>query len=79
MNSPNLNEGTETIDTKYKTANKLLLEIREQLEKLESEEDNSVIQQGRVSSNLNNLARTISQLENMVLQQPISKRELWKM
>lgn len=71
--------GFETIDEKYKAATRLLLEIRDQMEKLETEQDASVIHQGQISGNINNLSRSISQLENMISQQPVTRREIWKM
>lgn len=69
----------ETIDEKYKVAYKLLLEIRDQLEQLESGQDATVFTQGKISTNINNLSRMGDQLEIMASQQPASRREIWRM
>jgi len=68
----------ETIDEKYKITYKLSLEIRDQLEHLETGPDASVFLQGKISTNINNLSRQTEQLEAMVSQQSASRRELWR-
>jgi len=67
-----------TIDEKYKSATKLLLETRDEVEQLETGQNTSVFIEGRISVNLNNLSRLIDQLQTIIVQQPINKRDLWK-
>jgi hypothetical protein len=69
----------QTLEDKYKGAYKLLLETRDQLEQLETGQDSSDIIQGRISGNVNTLARLASQLEMQIGQQNATTRELWRM
>eukprot|EP01114_Cavostelium_apophysatum_P024352 TRINITY_DN9500_c0_g1_i1.p1 TRINITY_DN9500_c0_g1~~TRINITY_DN9500_c0_g1_i1.p1 ORF type:complete len:241 (-),score=43.77 TRINITY_DN9500_c0_g1_i1:136-795(-) len=71
-------EKESTIDERYKVAYKLLLEIRDQLEHLETGQDASVFMQGKISTNINHLSRQNEQLEALIPQQPPSKREIWR-
>jgi len=71
-------EESIVIEEKYKSATKLLLEIRDELESLETSFDTSVFMEGRLSINLNNLSRLSEQLEGAIGQLPASKRDLWK-
>mmetsp|Transcript_9035 Transcript_9035/g.12420 ORF Transcript_9035/g.12420 Transcript_9035/m.12420 type:complete len:215 (-) Transcript_9035:30-674(-) len=68
----------DAIETKHKEAYKLLLEIRDELEQIETGQDTSVFIEGRISANLNNLARLTEHLEGLVLKQSPAKRELWR-
>jgi len=66
------------IDEKYRNGTKLLLQIKAQLELLETGEDTSEALQNDLASDLNHMARITSSLETLAIQQSQSKRELWK-
>ncbi|KAF2077346.1 hypothetical protein CYY_001349 [Polysphondylium violaceum] len=70
--------GGSGLDDLYKQANKLLFSIRSDLEAIETGQDTSVIIQGRLSTNINQLARMIDQIDSMVSNEPVGKREIWR-
>lgn len=68
------------IDDRYKQANKVLLNLRAQFERLEAVgEDASMGLQDEISSNLNVLSGLSLELEEMVPHQNPARRELWRM
>lgn len=69
----------EDIHTRYKSATRLLLEIRDQLEQLETGENTSDIFESRIAANINDLSRITAQLEGLVGQQTAAQRDIWKM
>ncbi|KAN0039672.1 hypothetical protein ACTA71_007477 [Dictyostelium dimigraforme] len=66
------------LDDLYKQANKLLFSIRNDLETLETGTDTSVIIQSKLSTNINQLSRLSDQIDGMVSNEPIAKREIWR-
>jgi hypothetical protein len=76
MNSP---RDAESLDEKYKNAHKLLLQVKDQLELLETGQDTSVFLQGKISTNLHNLSLINEQLEKLIAEQTATRRELWRM
>ncbi len=68
----------EDIDTKYKNGSKLVLEIRDQLEQLESGNANELLE-GRISTSINELSRISGALEQLMSGQTATKTELWRM
>eukprot|EP00727_Mastigamoeba_balamuthi_P001961 m51a1_g11762 putative C-tail anchored protein, C-terminal SNARE domain (224) ;mRNA; f:225951-226799 len=70
--------GPETIEETYKAANRHLLEIRGQLERLEAGVCPSLVDQGRLSASLNSLSRLADTLAKRVSAEPQGpRRELW--
>ncbi|KAK5576362.1 hypothetical protein RB653_007503 [Dictyostelium firmibasis] len=70
--------GGSGLDDLYKQANKLLFSIRNDLETLETGTDTSVIIQSKLSTNINHLSRLSDQIDGMVSNEPIAKREIWR-
>ncbi|KAM9962274.1 hypothetical protein ACTFIR_005177 [Dictyostelium discoideum] len=70
--------GGSGLDDLYKQANKLLFSIRNDLETLETGTDTSVIIQSKLSTNINQLSRLSDQIDGMVSNEPIAKREIWR-
>jgi Golgi SNAP receptor complex protein 2 len=54
---------TTTIEEKYKAANRLLLEVRGQMERLEAGEEVTLIESGRIAANINAVSRAADALE----------------
>lgn len=77
-----------TIEERYRTAAKLVLEIRGQLERLEAGDDVDLIAGGRLSASINALSRHADSLERSVVaggsfssdqqQQQQQRAELWR-
>ena len=70
---------SETVEELYKQANKLLLETRDKLEKLETKQETSVAFQGSISTNINSLSILTDRLESLIGKLSAGKRELWRM
>ena len=68
---------SETVEELYKQANKLLLETRDKLEKLETKQETSVAFQGSISTNINSLSILTDRLESLISKLSAGKRELW--
>jgi len=70
----------QSIDDKYKQANKVLLDLRALFEQLEEAGENcSMGLQSQLSSNVNTLSRLTMELEDMVQTQNIARKDVWKM
>ncbi|EGC39993.1 hypothetical protein DICPUDRAFT_147144 [Dictyostelium purpureum] len=70
--------GGNTLEDLYKQSNKLLFSIRNDLETLETGQDTSVIIQSKLSTNINQLSRLTDQIDGMVSNEPVAKREIWR-
>lgn len=70
---------SETVEELYKNAYKLLLETRDQLEKLETKAETSVAFQGKISTNINSLSILTGRLESLIGKLAAAKREHWRM
>ncbi|KAL6064290.1 Golgi SNAP receptor complex member 2, variant 2 [Balamuthia mandrillaris] len=67
------------MEEKYKAANKVLLDLRAQVEQLERAGENSSMGlQSQISININTLSKFTTELENMVPQQAAMRREIWR-
>lgn len=69
----------DDIESKYKSATKILHALHDLLEQLETGQDRSVMMQGRIATNLNSLSRLTQSMQQLKNQLPASKRELWLM
>lgn len=69
----------DDIETKYKSATKMLHTLHHLLEELESGQDTSVMMQGRIATNINSLSRLTQAMQTLKNQLPATKRELWLM
>ncbi|KYQ96761.1 v-SNARE family protein [Tieghemostelium lacteum] len=72
--------GTTTssgLEDLYKQSNKLVFTIRSDIELMETGKD-TVFIQTRLLSNINELARMTDVLDGMVSNEPINKREIWR-
>eukprot|EP01117_Protostelium_nocturnum_P020059 TRINITY_DN8866_c0_g1_i1.p1 TRINITY_DN8866_c0_g1~~TRINITY_DN8866_c0_g1_i1.p1 ORF type:complete len:217 (-),score=74.99 TRINITY_DN8866_c0_g1_i1:191-841(-) len=67
-----------TLDARYKEANRLLLESRDQLEQIETGMETTIQVESKISTNLNSLSRLSELLETQIDSQPPAKKELWR-
>eukprot|EP01132_Coremiostelium_polycephalum_P005851 gene5851-7280_t len=70
--------GSGSLEEQYKQANKLIFTIRNDLDTIETGSDTSVMIQARLSTNINQLSRITDQIDGMISDEPVSKREIWR-
>ncbi|GAM23973.1 hypothetical protein SAMD00019534_071480, partial [Acytostelium subglobosum LB1] len=66
------------IEDQYKAANKLLMAINIDLERVELGVDSTVIKQEKIQADINQLSRIADQLDGMVANESPANRDLWR-